>query len=205
MNKKPTIAEKMSEETIIAICCDYMNKSMTTRQIVEKYKISYGTLMGIIDNNNIDHRNPKHKTRNRKKGDVVMKKAEEVDINIRTFNGVPVVDGREHKPKKETPNTIENFYEGKSRSKKEGKEEPAVDVDVYVSESMRKCECGCTYNPQNAKFCCACGKQLRTDKEIIVFRIEKLCDYLQFAANGTRDRFRDEILSIIHEVNEKLK
>lgn len=213
MRKGKTILETMTEETIIAICYDYMDKTITTRQIVEKYHISYGTLMDIVDKNNVPHRNPKHKTRNRKKANMESAPKnkedakEEIDINIRTFNGMPIVDGRvyDEEDTKETQNNIDAFYDGELRSKKvKKKEKPVEPEDTYVPETARKCECGCTYNPANAKFCCACGHQLRTDKEIIIFNIEKLCDYLQFAANGTRDKFRDDILKIIEDVNTKL-
>ena len=45
----------------------------------------------------------------------------------------------------------------------------------------------------------------RTEKEMILMQIEELTSYFTFAAEGTRDNFRDAVLSIMKQVEENLK
>lgn len=201
MARKNEVIAKMTEEQKIEICCDYMNENMTTTEIAKKYGIGFGTMIAIIDSNGVERR---------PKGNKNWRKRKQDNDNVRTFNGVPIIDGRVHKKEGENnvkPNNIDAFYDGEKRSKenrkevKEVKPNPIVNIDM---EMKKECECGCKYNPKHAKFCCACGRQLRTDKEIIIMKIDKLGDYISRAGDAVRDDFRDEILSIINDINTKL-
>lgn len=183
---------RITEDEKIAICCDYMDMAVSTVEITQKYGISFGSLMRIVDSNGIARRG------NAAKGKRYQRDREEV-----VTSSVPVIDGRNTKAFPQ--NTIDAFYDGelKTLPKKETTVIRKSVADILDNKNI--CDCGCKYNPSNAKYCCACGKQLRTEKELIILQIDALGEYISYAPQGTRDQFRDAILNIVKNINEKLK
>ena len=176
----------LPKELIDAVCQDYISNTIGVNDIARKHKISFGTMMRIIDERQIPRRG------NTSKGNRYKKKE-----TIQPFDGRPT---KEH-----TQNTIDAFYDGDGKQQTKTVKPKVPRSKVTITDTKIICECGCKYNPRNAKFCCSCGKQLRTEKEMILMQIEELTSYFTFAADGTRDNFRDAVLSIMKQVEENLK
>lgn len=175
----------LPKELIDAVCQDYISNTIGVNDIARKHKISFGTMMRIIDERQIPRRE------NTSKGNRYKKKV------VQPFDGRPT--------KEPTPNTIDSFYDGDGKQQPKTVKPKVPRSKVTITDTKIICECGCKYNPRNAKYCCACGKQLRTEKEMILMQIEELTSYFTFAADGTRDNFRDAVLSIMKQVEENLK
>lgn len=175
----------LPKELVDAVCKDYISNTIGVNDIARKHKISFGTMMRIIDEKQIPRRG------NTSKGNRYKKKV------VQPFDGRPT--------KEPTPNTIDSFYDGDGKQQPKTVKPKVPRSKVTITDTKIICECGCKYNPRNAKYCCACGKQLRTEKEMILMQIEELTSYFTFAADGTRDNFRDAVLSIMKQVEENLK
>lgn len=62
--------------------------------------------------------------------------------------------------------------------------------------------CGSKKSPSGSKFCCDCGNSLYTQKEIIISKLENLTEYFNLFHSSKRDRYIEEINTIINEVKK---
>lgn len=61
-------------------------------------------------------------------------------------------------------------------------------------------KCHKTIDVKGARFCCFCGSDIRTEKEILCEKIEKVISYVRFLPENMRDETRDVMLAAIKEI-----
>ena len=63
--------------------------------------------------------------------------------------------------------------------------------------------CHKTTDVKGARFCCFCGSDIRTEKEILCEKIDKVISYVRFLPENMRDEVRDVMLAAIKEIRNE--
>ena len=61
-------------------------------------------------------------------------------------------------------------------------------------------KCHKTIDVMGARFCCFCGSDIRSEKEILCEKIEKVLSYVRYMPDNMRDETRDVMIATIKEI-----
>ena len=75
--------------------------------------------------------------------------------------------------------------------------------EKHARTKKRICpKCKKTVDVKGAKFCCFCGSDIRSKKEILIARIEKAFPNISFMPQNVRDEMQQLFIDIINELKE---